>query len=109
MIGHAAYHVLRQNVSFGQSEEDISTFNGFGQCVDIGTVGSKELFLFVQVCAFLGDYSLAVNHDDIFQAGSQRNIQFGTGNCGCSGTVDHDLNIFNLLACHFKRIQKSGT
>ena len=71
MGGHAAHHILCQDVSSGQSEEYIGAFDGFCQGVDVGTVGGKEFFLFVQVGTLLGDDSLAVEHDNVFQTGAQ--------------------------------------
>ena len=71
MRGHAAHHILCQDIAFGQPEEYIGTFNGFCQGVDVGTVGRKEFFLFVEVGTLLGDDSFAVNHDNVFQTGTE--------------------------------------
>ena len=68
---HAAYHILAQYISFGQTEEYIRAFDSFFQCMDICTVGCKISLLFVQVGTCLADYAFTVDHDDIFKACAQ--------------------------------------
>jgi len=67
MRSHAAYHILTQHVTSGKAEEYIGSLDGFCQCMDVGTVSSKELFLLVQVCTVFRNHPFTVEHDNVFQ------------------------------------------
>ena len=72
MIGHAAYHVLCQYITFGKSQEYIGTFDGFGKCMHITAVGGKITLLFGQVLTVAGDNPFTVQHQDVFTACTER-------------------------------------
>ena len=59
--------------AFGEAQEDVGSLDGFGQGVDVA-VGGEEAFLLVQPFAVLADDAFAVEHDDVLQAGSQRDV-----------------------------------
>ena len=71
---HAAYHILAQDISSWQAKEHVGSLDGFCQCVDVGTVCRKIFFLLVKVCTFFGNHSFTVEHDNVFQTGTERHI-----------------------------------
>ena len=72
MVGHAAHHILCQYIAFGQAEEYVGAFDGFGKGMHVATVGCKVTFLFGQVFAVAGDDAFAVQHQDVFTARAER-------------------------------------
>ena len=77
VVGHAAYHILRQYIAFGQAEEYVGAFDGFGKGVHVAAVGCKVTLLFGQVLAVAGDDAFAVQHQDVLAACAERFVQFG--------------------------------
>ena len=75
--------------------------------MDIRPGGCEITFLFVQVGALFADDTFAIHHNDIFESRTERYIQFrtryGRGTC----TVYDNFNVFNLLSCYFKGVDKS--
>ena len=72
MVGHAAHHILCQYIAFGQAEEYVGAFDGFGKGMHVAAVGCKVTLLFGQVLAVAGDDAFAVQHQDVFTARAER-------------------------------------
>ena len=77
VVGHAAYHILRQYIAFGKAEEYVGAFDGFGKGMHVAAVGCKVTLLFGQVLAVAGDDAFAVQHQDVLAACAERLVQFG--------------------------------
>ena len=105
---HRAYHILREHIALRESYKDVGTVHSLGQRMDISAVGSEETLLFVQVLTIDGDDPLGVEHNDILLAGTDSHIELRTRDGGSTSTVDHNLNLRNILADDFHGILQSG-
>ena len=76
--------------------------------MNVTTVSSKVTLGGIQLFTVAGDDTLRVEHDDVFVGSTQSFVQLGTRDGCCTGTVYHNLHVFNLLACHFEGIQETG-
>ena len=77
--------------------------------MDVGTAGSEEALLLVQVLTVLTDDALRVEHHDVLLAGTDGHIELGARDGSGTGTVHHDFHLGNVLAVHLQGILQTGS
>ena len=106
---HGTHHVLREDVAFGKTDEDIGILHRLCKGMNVGTGGGKFLFLGGKSRTVHTDDTLGVEHHDVFLAGTEGTVEPSTTDGGCTGTVDNNADILNLLARHLNGVDESGT
>ena len=54
------------------------------------------------------DYALAVAHDDVLAQHAEPHVVLGRGDGGRAGAGEHDLDLSDVLADHFERVEQGG-
>ena len=75
----------------------------------VAAVGSEELLLWCEVLTVRGDDALRVEHHDVLYLCSQSHIELGAANGSCSSTIDHNLDVGDVLASHLKSVLQTGS
>ena len=76
--------------------------------MDVTAVGSEEFLLLGEVFAVGSDDTARVEHEHVLTLCAERDIELRTHDGGSSGTAYDNLNVLNLLSCHFEGIDEAG-
>ena len=107
-FGHGAHHFLAHNVAFREPDEDIGAAHGLFEGVDVGALSGKLTLLLVDVGAGGGDDAAGVEHDEVFAAQTEGEVEARAGDGGGSGTVDDHADVFDALAHDLECIEQAG-
>ena len=107
LVGHAADHFTREDVSLGEAHEHVGALHGVGKRFDVGAVGRKEGLRFGEALAVFADNALAVAHHQVFLLETERQVESRAGASGCTRTVHHHFHVADALARDFDGVQEA--
>ena len=104
---HGSDHIGGNAVGSGKSEENICTFDRFGESAEGGVFG-EHLLLFTQIGTTGVKHTIDVAEDHIFQLCSGGEIKFTARQSGGTGTVDYEAALLDFFTDRLETIQNGG-
>ena len=109
VLRHGFHHGRRQRARNREAEENIGAFNGVGQGSCFRWHGMGGFPLVHAIGAALVNHAFRVREDDVFMRHAQGLDQFDAGDGGGARPVAHELEIFEIAARQFQRVDQRGS